>query len=70
MNMHPLRRYREAKGLTLEAMANMLRVSGATISRIENGSQDPSMELLRRIVEHTDVKADDFLVRRKPEAAE
>jgi transcriptional regulator with XRE-family HTH domain len=44
-----LRAWREQAGLTVEQLAEKLSVSGASISRIEKGTQQPRPELLRRI---------------------
>jgi transcriptional regulator with XRE-family HTH domain len=73
---HPLRRYRKAKGLTIEALAERISSSRATISRIEAGLQEPSFGLMRRIMAETEgeVTANDFVNWREPaspsEAAE
>lgn len=42
---HPLQLYREANNLTLEAVAGSLKVSTATISRIENDKQKVTAEM-------------------------
>lgn len=46
---HPLRTYRQEKGITLLEAADALDVSAATISRIENEVHGASSDLLRRI---------------------
>jgi len=65
---HPLKAYREANKLSVAALGELLGISKASVSRIENGLQEPSMPLLRRIIERTSLTANDFL--QKPEAAE
>lgn len=44
-----LRAWREHAGLTIEQLAEKLSVSGASISRIESGIQQPRTKLLARI---------------------
>lgn len=69
---HPLRGYRRAHNLTLEALAARAETTAATLSRVEKGLLRPSFGLLRRLVEATDndVSADEILVAvPKPEAA-
>jgi transcriptional regulator with XRE-family HTH domain len=58
---HPLKAYREANGLTLEALAARVGVSAPTISRIETGENLPSMALLGRLKAATGISADEFL---------
>ncbi len=58
---HPLRRYRKAKGLSLEELAQRLSVSIATISRLETGKQGASLTLAVAIERETGVAADQFL---------
>jgi len=60
---HPLRTYRQQKGLSLRDLARMAATSKTTISRIEGYYVDPSMALIRRLVTVTDggIRADDFL---------
>lgn len=62
---HALTRYRRSQGLTLDAFAARVDVSKATISRIEGWLQNPSFELMRRIIAETgsEVTADDFVHR-------
>jgi transcriptional regulator with XRE-family HTH domain len=67
MNMHPARRYRKLHGLTLRQLGDVVEATGATISRIENGLQKPSLALLQRFVDRTGLRAEDFL---RQEAAE
>jgi len=60
---HPLKKYREATGKSLEELAVESKTSRATLSRIENGLQTPSLGLIERIREATGgaIRADDFL---------
>jgi transcriptional regulator with XRE-family HTH domain len=62
-NEHPLRLYRDRAGLSLEELANACGSTRATLSRIENGLQNPSLALIERIRDATcgAVRADDFL---------
>ncbi len=50
MNMHPLRAYRERKGLTQDALAALVCATPATISRIESGKGRPSVRMIHRLV--------------------
>ena len=50
---HPLRAYRTRHNLTLEAFAERCGVAKATISRIETGTADASMDLARTITRVT-----------------
>lgn len=50
---HPLRAYRTRHNLTLEAFAERCSVAKATISRIETGTADASMDLARTITRVT-----------------
>jgi transcriptional regulator with XRE-family HTH domain len=47
---HPLTRYRQRHTLTLSAFALLVGASPATVSRIESGSRQPGLTLLRQIV--------------------
>lgn len=68
-SLHPMKSYRIKVGISIDAFAKLAGVSKATISRIENGTQNPSLNLIRRIVERTELKAEDFLVRMPQRAA-
>ena len=65
---HPLRRYRKNLGLSLETLADVAGVDKATISRIENGKQEPSLGLIRRLTAATAgrVTANDFAAAPEP----
>lgn len=60
---HPLKRFRTARGLSMQALGDAVGVSKQTISRIESGEDDPSLALIRRIVAFADgaLSANDFL---------
>lgn len=60
---HPLRLYRERSGLSLEELANACGSTRATLSRVETGKQNPSLDLIERIREATGgaIRADDFI---------
>lgn len=47
--MHRLRVVRKERGLTVKKLATEMGVSSATISRIENHDQDPSLGLVRKL---------------------
>ncbi len=65
---HPLRRYRKDTETTLDALAEKIGATAATLSRIETGKQDPSLDLVRRLIEATGgaVSASDFLSAPQP----
>jgi transcriptional regulator with XRE-family HTH domain len=60
---HPLTRYRQRHGLTLAAFAKLVGTTKGTISRIETGTREPAVSLLRQIVAATrhEVSADDII---------
>lgn len=67
--MHPLRRWRHKKQLSLEALGAQLGVNRSTLSYYETGNRiprPPIMERIRRVTEG-EVTASDFYPR---EAAE
>jgi DNA-binding XRE family transcriptional regulator len=66
---HALTRYRRTHRLSLDAFAALVDASKATISRLEARIQDPSFDLVRRIIAATDgeVTADDFVPRAPPQ---
>lgn len=63
MTIHPLRRYRQDNQISLDGMAEMLGVSSATVSRIENYKQSPNWGLVAQLKKISKGKlvADDFL---------
>lgn len=60
---HPLRTYRELASQSLEELAKECGTTRATLSRVETGRQNPSLDLIDRIRTATGgaVRADDFL---------
>jgi transcriptional regulator with XRE-family HTH domain len=50
---HPFKAFRKSKALSVEKAAEELGVSKATVSRLENGKQGVSADLMRRISEWT-----------------
>lgn len=52
-NSHPLRAYRERHRLTMSAMAEAVGTTRQTIHRIENGQQEPSVALMRKLADAT-----------------
>lgn len=63
MKEHPLKTYRDERGLTMAAFARIAGTSESTISRVESGQLQPTFPLLRRLVDATDgsVSADQLL---------
>ena len=55
-----LKSLRQQRGLSQRKLARLAGVSNATVSLIEHGRTDPSMGLLRRILESLDVSFADF----------
>jgi transcriptional regulator with XRE-family HTH domain len=68
--IHPLRLYRDRASISLEELAKQCGSTRATLSRIENGLQSPSLALIERIRDATGgaVRADDFLPFRPEDA--
>jgi DNA-binding XRE family transcriptional regulator len=68
---HPLRAFRRKKGLSLDQAAEALDIAKSSMSRIENGKQVITSDLMRRILEWTDgaVTPNDLVQFRAPEAA-
>jgi transcriptional regulator with XRE-family HTH domain len=55
-----LRVWREQAGLTVEQLAEKLSISGASVSRIEKGAQQPRPALLRRMTRFFKKSESDF----------
>ena len=51
--MHPLRKYRLKKGLTVEQLAQRLGVAKSAVSRWENGVMIPRPATMRLVMEVT-----------------
>lgn len=47
--VHPLRRYRKARKLSLDALAASVGMTKQSLSRIELWQQPPSVDLIRRV---------------------
>lgn len=60
-----LKAWRADKKLTQAQLADMLAVRQATISRLENGEQELSLSLGRRLVELGAITADDLIASAK-----
>jgi len=62
MTEHPMRRYRREKAMPLDQLAEATGVDKSTLSRIERGKQNPSIDLLRRLIAATGgaLSAEDF----------
>lgn len=52
---HPLRRYREDRGLTQDALAKELGVTSVSVSRWETGARKIDDDLLPRVSEKTGI---------------
>jgi transcriptional regulator with XRE-family HTH domain len=55
-----LRHLRQRVGLSQRALAKIVGVSNGTISVIENGDQDPTVGLLKKLVEGLNISMSDF----------
>ena len=56
-----LKRLREKRGWTQQALAEKVGVARVTIGRIEIGNRKPSLELLERLAKVLKVKVGDLL---------
>ena len=61
MNGKKMRELREKKELTLVQLGERLGVSAAILSRIESGTKDPSISLLRSIASELGVHPGDLI---------
>ncbi|TSE26109.1 putative HTH-type transcriptional regulator [Tepidimonas sediminis] len=57
---HPLRLWREHRGLTLQALAERVGCTRQMLSMIERGKAAPSADLLARLAAALDVEMDDL----------
>lgn len=64
-----IRRARLSRGMTQQALADLVGVRGATISDIERGANMPDMETLWTIADILALTIDDLIGRRPPEGA-
>jgi transcriptional regulator with XRE-family HTH domain len=53
MNEHPLRQWRKKNNIILTDFAKLVGTTASSISRVERGVQDPSLNLMSRIVKAT-----------------
>lgn len=53
MNEHPLRQWRRKNNVILTDFAKLAGTTASSISRVERGVQDPSLNLMVRIVKAT-----------------
>lgn len=60
---HPLTKFREKSGLSMDQVAKLADTSRQSIHRIENGDQTPSLRLVARLIGASGgkLRADDFL---------
>ena len=58
---HPMRVWREYRGLTLQALADQIGVSKSYLSQIESGNRNGSAEVLKRIAAELNVTLDDIV---------
>jgi len=58
---HPLRIWREYRGLTLQALADQAGISKSYLSQIELGNRSGSAEVLKRIAAVLKVTLDDIV---------
>jgi transcriptional regulator with XRE-family HTH domain len=67
VTVHPLRRFRTQRKLSMECVAVAVGVSKATISRIETGRQTPTLGIVERLIDFSEgaLSADSFLSRRR-----
>lgn len=58
---HPLKLWREYRGLTLAQLGEACGVSAAALSQIETGKREPSVGLLKKLAETLRVDMDDLV---------
>lgn len=58
---HPLYRWRKLHGLTLQALADDLKVTQSHLSEVENWNNEPSLELAARLHTRTGIDMKDFV---------
>lgn len=59
---HPLKVWREYRGLTQESLGRVVGVGKSYISQIEAGNKSGSAKVLKKLAETLDVDMDDLLV--------
>lgn len=57
-----IKQYRTEKGISQEALSDMININYRHISNIENGRRYPSLEIIVAFANAFDVSADDLLV--------
>ncbi|HYJ48505.1 MAG TPA: XRE family transcriptional regulator [Microbacterium sp.] len=62
-----LRAARQAKGLTLEEVAGRVGISVSTLSRLESGKRQASLELLVPVTRHLGIRLDDLVRAESPD---
>jgi predicted transcriptional regulator len=72
MSTHPLRQFRERRGVSLDHLAQMVGTSKASLSRIETGGQTPSLALVGSLISASggELSANDFLPLREEAKAQ
>lgn len=58
---HPLRKFREANKLSLDALAAVTGISKPSLSRIETGKQKTTQATIERLMKATGLSANDFI---------
>ncbi len=58
---HPMRVWREYRGLTLQALADQVGISKSYLSQIESGNRSGSADVLKRIAAVLQVTLDDIV---------
>lgn len=59
--MHPLRRWREKNGVTLEDLRGQTGLSLAFLSMLERDLKGPSLSTAARLSDLTDIPIEDFV---------
>lgn len=59
---HPLRLWREHRGLSLRALAEQAEVSASMLSEIETGRREGRLSVIRRLADALDVSLDDVVL--------
>jgi transcriptional regulator with XRE-family HTH domain len=62
-----LRATRRARGLTLDELATRAGMSASTLSRLESGKRQATLELLVPLTRHLGVRIDDLIVANPPD---
>ena len=62
---HPLYRWRQENGKTLQQLAEIVGVSQPHLSEIENWNNDPSLDLAARLHSITKIEMKEFVKRRE-----